>query len=698
MPDLSTIPPELSPQDKIQFTEHHRVALASGDYTISVKQTVSVKGEEHFFEGKRAFSVYGERFSLNPQLVHAMFPPLGSRGDFWHLFPHVILNRSTLPWERTPLAHDTNPDRDPPWLMLLLLDEAEAPTPQVMSLEELKSHPQFSNLELESGQHWKDQVTVIDLPQNVFSLLLAGSNSGGSLRETLHYATHVRHVEYSRSSGEELVIIIGNRLPNPNARSIVHLVSLEARINSSGEFELKDNSSSVRLISLLNWSFFSIDPEKTFKGLLEGLNSRQQNSSSFRLPLLADQSFANAFLQNGFVPLPHSLRQGDRTVSWYHGPLLPQKLNTEGVSLPARAADQLIIFDQKWGMFDVSYAAAWELGRMLMLENKRLALLLFNWKRKHAHSIKATRHLVDYGYHLPFKQQQSQRASANLPNQHPEDSDYFPDELWDWFDELSLLSHIPFNYLVPDEQLLPPESLRFFAVDRIWIECLHDGAFSIGRVLESDVTVDQTHRENIKAASDIPELSGFLLRSEVVSGWPGLLVDGYDRAIAPDDPAKALRNDSHLDETLYPKLKCCRMERLGKDVLLCLFEGSVKMIDVHLSPETLHFGLDVPDEDIKNDVTKLIKKLRQDDGETSEQPPLAMEKLIGSKSRVINFKELAKQLYNQLPTDKPASTSSNSDAADSDAAEKPLFENTLNPAKFALEMVAGVDLVRFVRP
>src|SRR5262249_22224534 len=72
--------------------------------------------------------------------------------------------------------------------------------------------------------------------------------------------------------------------------------------------------------------------------------------------------------------------------------------------------------------------------------------------------------------------------------------------------------------------------------------------------------------------------SGFLLRSSVVAGWPGLLVDARsDRA--PD----------------APKLTLLRMDRLSSDVLLCLFSGEVARVEIHQKPETLHFGLANPD-------------------------------------------------------------------------------------------------------
>jgi hypothetical protein len=61
-----------------------------------------------------------------------------------------------------------------------------------------------------------------------------------------------------------------------------------------------------------------------------------------------------------------------------------------------------------------------------------------------------------------------------------------PDAVSAWFESLRKLEGVPFDYLVPDERMLPLESIRFFRVDNKWVGCLLDGAFSIGRVAGSD--------------------------------------------------------------------------------------------------------------------------------------------------------------------------------------------------------------------
>jgi hypothetical protein len=172
-----------------------------------------------------------------------------------------------------------------------------------------------------------------------------------------------------------------------------------------------------------------------------------------------------------------------------------------------------------------------------------------------------------------------------------------PEEIYTWLGHLKVLEGVPFRYLVPDEDMLPPESIRFFHVDMNWVNALIDGALSIGRQV-ADISPEVAHDTAVgaavqdRAAGDartlrpvalgldapepepLEEVSGFVLRSDVVAGWPGLEVNGY----APDG-------------TL---LDIVRFERLAPTVLLCLFEKdgkTVRQVDIHEPGEGLHFGL-----------------------------------------------------------------------------------------------------------
>ena len=212
-------------------------------------------------------------------------------------------------------------------------------------------------------------------------------------------------------------------------------------------------------------------------------------------------------------------------------------------------------------MFDVSYAAAWELGRLLSLRDKSFSVALYHWKRAHKQQLHALEQAVVHP-DLPIG---SGAASVEVPA-----------AVAAGFDRLRRLEGVPFNYLVPDERMLPKESIRFFKLDPSWVDCLLDGAFSIGRVTSGDHTHDREHTAHA-AANPHRELSGFLLRSDLVAGWPGLLADGFP--VLPEDLG----------------LELLRYDRLSPNVLLCLFAGNLTTLDLHLKPETLHFGLAPPD-------------------------------------------------------------------------------------------------------
>ena len=61
-----------------------------------------------------------------------------------------------------------------------------------------------------------------------------------------------------------------------------------------------------------------------------------------------------------------------------------------------------------------------------------------------------------------------------------------PSDVRQWLARLRLLENVPFAYFVPDALLLPPESIRFFYLDRAWTDALILGALSVGTVSSAD--------------------------------------------------------------------------------------------------------------------------------------------------------------------------------------------------------------------
>ena len=632
MSETTTVKPT-----KIEFIQYHQPALKDGDYKITLKQEVTGKKNElntsftDSFTIAKTFTVSGERFDLKPKDIHAVFPPAGSLGEHSNVLPHIILNRSTLPWERQADANNKNL----PWLALLLFEEEEKPEPQVITLKDLsniQSYPaKFPDFVQESGQHKDDKLTVIDVQKLLLDKIL-------STKKDLEYLAHVRQATDNDGNlvGDELAVIIGNRLPKKGTISTVHLVSIEGRYNDNG-FNYQDagDNDYIRFVSLKSWRFACVDKKQSFKGLLTHIN---REPSTLRLPNV-NNAEADKYLSMGYLPLPHFLRQGGKTFSWYHSPLITGNNPTDNITLPIRAADELVRYNPNNGMFDISYAAAWELGRLLALQSKHFSISLYYWKRSHKQALKCIEAAIDS--HLPF---------------HDPPNVELPSDIASWFTNLSFLKGVPFNYLVPDEQLLPTESIRFFCVDSVWIECLLDGAFSIGRVSEAEYQYDRERSDQV-SKNPHPNVSGFLLRSDVVAGWPGLLVDGYDEVV---------ENNNFIPDK--EKLSLLRMDRLSANVLICLFKGEVKTVDIHQKPETMHFGLDFPDDRHPN----FHKELKDREGRPNN---LQIQDIPwkDETKRAIDIDRLADKIKDLVGNG-----------------------NTFTSAQFALEAIEGVQKVRFV--
>ena len=194
-----------------------------------------------------------------------------------------------------------------------------------------------------------------------------------------------------------------------------------------------------------------------------------------------------------------------------------------------------------------------------------------------------------------------------------------PFELRQWLARLRLLEAVPFAYLAADSELLPLESIRFFYLDRAWADALVQGALSVGTVSSADraqleavyphivAEVDDAERRVRKPGNEQPlqgasgTVTGFLLRSKLVSGWPNLHVRAYARDVLEDD---VLTTTAESDPS---RLKVLRLERLAPAVLLALFDGVPHVVHLEEPRAGVQFGVD---ETGDADATSAVVRLR----------------------------------------------------------------------------------------
>ncbi|GAB3279510.1 hypothetical protein [Kineosporia babensis] len=547
--------------DNLTFVSFLRPSLPTGDYTIDVAQDLksvepSTLVDPTTFTTTRTFSVAGERFTLPPTMVRSVFPPDGGLGDYAEVLPHVVLDRPTLPWERPATAASPTA---PPWLVLLVFSGDEQPELKTVTLGTLATGEAYIPAPvLEQAQKAADPVNVIDVKRTLLASIMP------SLTD-LERLAHVRH------GTEETAVVIAGRLAVPGVPTTVHLVSVEGRYSDSGFVLGPDTAGAqVRLVTLANWRFASVSQEHTFPYLARAL---ADEGTPFRLPDSGVPA-ADGFLRQGYVPVGHELRQGGRTVSWYRGPFVTGTSPADP-RLGVRASDELLRYHPAVGMLDLGYASAWQLGRMLTLQHTTIARSVTAWKRR-----------------------LSMAAGRDEPSDHPLDlvdiDVTVPGDVRAFLDDLATLRGVPLRYLVPDERLLPVETIRFLQLDPAWITHLLDGATSIGRITRADADRDRTHPVPVNTAP----VTGALIRSALVPGYPGLLIDAY------------------ASESGGTQLPVLRTERLSPTILLCLFQGVLGRLDLHQPPQDQHFGVELPS------AGGVAKTLRTADGSPGPSTPV----------------------------------------------------------------------------
>lgn len=195
----------------------------------------------------------------------------------------------------------------------------------------------------------------------------------------------------------------------------------------------------------------------------------------------------------------------------------------------------------------------------------------------------------------PYAQSDKALQSAVESVEEPQAEELdFSQAVTDWLARIRLLEGVPFAYLVPHEQMLPLHSVRFFYLSRNWLDAAVDGALSLGAVTTRDrahleslyrdlrAQVDSAERNlwNQRVGSTLQEggaevITGFLMRSRIVSGWPGLEVRATRAVDGEETPVQLLR-----------------VERLAPAVLLVLMDGIPDTVSVEEPRGGAQLGVD----------------------------------------------------------------------------------------------------------
>jgi hypothetical protein len=544
----------------------------------------------------------------------------------------------------------------------------------------------------------------IRVPANVFTMinptvaelaLLAHIREGGPPD-----ADHVRGADPEPDLNDLNAVIVANRFPSATGgRHVVHLVSLEGFETYLGG--TAPPSEGLRLVALHTWAFETqYDTGIGFGDLVQHLAAEPDLLLQLPLGPGSADGDARQRLEGGATVLPQRLESGERSFGFYRGPLTAAPAQ----QLPAPAAPRLessgeaLVYLQQWGIFDTGYASAFSLGRTLAMADAPFRNRLLEFRKAARRAVRrmaahpefisgrsvrdASQVLRDNQARTAFDRLLSDRLMGALTRSGAElvaaprrpaprtsalsalsvsglratlaDAQARDvlraataeelDPVVQWLNRLAVLDMMPFDHLVPDPRMLPPESVRFGYIDRGWVRAAVEGAVSVGvgHTLDADLNA-------LAAEVQAPPECAVLIRSVLIPNWPRTIITAF-------------RGEDTVEPT--------RRAMFGSDVLLLVYPKIIDRFTLAEPPQGLHFGI--------GDVgTIQLRRLTGEIGYPMDEFPVpsGFGRFLRPSGDVLDIEtKLLPELaaMHGLPT--------------------------LSPAQFALQMIKAPQLQTFSRP
>lgn len=127
----------------------------------------------------------------------------------------------------------------------------------------------------------------------------------------------------------------------------------------------------ARLVLLHSWTF-QCEGDGTFRQLMQGLDVGMAGD--------VDPATKLQVTDTGHIAIDVVDRLGAPEQSWYRGPFAPQPVSRDPLG-PYHSADQARRVVAETGAENISYASAFEVGRLLAAADARLAQELMRWRR-----------------------------------------------------------------------------------------------------------------------------------------------------------------------------------------------------------------------------------------------------------------------------------------------------------------------------
>ncbi|KAL1592602.1 hypothetical protein SLS60_011018 [Paraconiothyrium brasiliense] len=408
-----------------------RPSLEGGDYIISTMQSIShLKESLPDKTDRQDFTVITPRFKLPDDAIKSMYPPVGF-GAPVETLPHLAFNDPYLPWERhvSDLVPTSNVYRVP-WLALLMFtaDELLLPPEHLKGdksiLRNIKHEPPVMqeqdagmaiSIPLECIKDLADcqtpitpgsasdaeaaSASTIFVKPSLFTELFRDNNNPESSQQRpdlsrYGYLSHIRRVNTTGMADADVdgeafySLIVSHRVgpldqkdPSP---VLVHLVSLEGVENLT--LPLDTGTQYVAMASLHSWSYNCLPPNAfDVESVMEhlGLTSawlRATPPDPVSDPECGeDNKHIIDRINDGYTLTRYRVQTGETTAAIFRGALTPKFVPhplSESWNMLSDCGMDLQILDEKLGLPDITYYAAWQLGKTTAIADRAFSTAL----------------------------------------------------------------------------------------------------------------------------------------------------------------------------------------------------------------------------------------------------------------------------------------------------------------------------------
>lgn len=347
-------------EEEMRFIKYIKPVIKEGTYQVTARQEVSAPQSCEFTETSK-FSVTGNAFGVKQEEIFSVFPCADESGEFENVLPFVVMEQRTFPWERS-ICPDRN-GMPVPWVALLVVSDKEGAEEKEIPIADLFEKkeegiffPEKEKLPSVFAEKKTELCHVLDLPRALYQEIMPTADDLPYLCHARSMNLHKTEDSICEKDGFFSVICANRFVPSGETepiKSTIHLVSLLG----FGDLTDVPDCRMVRLVSLYRFQIFSQKQnEENFASVIERL---KKNCG------VINSTMDTELKKEGFSIKKHFTRTGEPTWSLYRSPLIPFK-NTETMDTGEKyTADGHMIYDKEKGIFDVTYCAAWQMGRMI---------------------------------------------------------------------------------------------------------------------------------------------------------------------------------------------------------------------------------------------------------------------------------------------------------------------------------------------